>query len=131
MYTAYPHTKEVVSLVSVACNNCLCVGTNRRRPLRTHSRCVVCLADENSAKRPKAYIGSDGRRKSTIEEAFWPNTNSAVGDLSTQGRPPPWAIGWQTSERSIEWNDDIKLRLLTVLNWFPQYGKQSLKLWSH
>lgn len=129
MCRAYRHTTGVVSPSFVACNNCLCFGTNRRRirDHRTHSRSVVCLAGEKSAKRPIEYIGSDGRRKSTIEEAFTPNTSSAVGDPSTQGRPPPWSIGWQTSERSIEWNDDIKLRLLTVLKWVRKYGMQSFQ----
>lgn len=111
MCTAYARSHVVT--VASACNNCTWRSRSRRQDLRTLSRTVICLsAGDGSAKRPKEYFGSDGRRKSTIEEAFTPTTD--VGDPATQGRPPPWAIGWQTSERSLEWNDDIKLRLLTV-----------------
>ena len=126
MCTAYPHIKSVVSPVSIACNNCSWFGTNRRRALHPHSRSVVCLADSKSAKRPKEYIGLDGRRKSTLEEAFTPDTDLAVGDPSAHGRPPPWAIGWQTNEGSIEWNDDIKLRLLKVLRCFESVASKIL-----
>lgn len=119
MCTAYAQTRSVVGAVSGACNNCIWRSTSRRQRLRTLFRTVTCLsAGDGSTKRPTEYFGSDGRRKSTIEEAFTPTTDSDVGDPATQGRPPPWAIGWQTNERSLEWSDDIKLRLLTVCRCF-------------
>lgn len=99
--------------ISAASTNRL--GRNRSLGVRTHSRFVVCTSgSQRGTKRPNEYNGSDGRRKSTLEEAFSPDTGIATGDPTTQGRPPPWTIGWQTSERSLEWNDDIKQRLLTV-----------------
>ena len=125
MCTAYARS-SVVSAGS-ACSYCSWRSTTRRQSLRTLFRTVTCLsAGGSSAKRSKEYFGSDGRRKSTIEEAFTPTTDSDVGDPAAQGRPPPWAIGWQTSEGSLEWNDDIKLRLLTVCRRDLLFGHTSL-----
>lgn len=64
---------------------------------------------------PKEYLGSDGRRKSTIEEAFTVSVDGSVETSSTDGRPPPWGIGWQTNERDLAWDSDLKERLIKVL----------------
>lgn len=69
---------------------------------------------QGSSSRPNEYFGSDGRRKSTIEEAFSPDTKGSLNTAASGGRQPPWGISWQTNEQSLEWNDDIKRRLLTV-----------------
>ena len=63
---------------------------------------------------PKEYVGSDGRRKSTIEEAFTITDNGSDNTSSLNGRPPPWGIGWQTAEAYLAWNDDVKERLVQV-----------------
>lgn len=62
----------------------------------------------------REYVGSDGRRKSTIEEAFKVGDDGSIETSSTDGRPPPWSIGWQTAEDSLAWNDDVKARLISV-----------------
>ena len=69
---------------------------------------------QGSSSRPNEYFGSDGRRKSTIEEALSPDTKGSLNTAVSGGRQPPWGISWQTNEQSLEWNDDIKQRLLTV-----------------
>ncbi|DBB06310.1 TPA: hypothetical protein ACH3X1_011882 [Trebouxia sp. C0004] len=66
-----------------------------------------------SSSHPNEYFGSDGRRKSTIEEGFSPDTKGSLNTAASGGRQPPWEISWQTNESSMEWNDDIKQRLLT------------------
>lgn len=64
---------------------------------------------------PREYTGSDGRRKSTLEEAFTVSNSDLSESSTSSGRPPPWAIGWQTAENSVEWNDDLKNRIITVI----------------
>lgn len=83
------------------------------RPL-SRRVCLAAIKAQGSSPRPNEYIGSDGRRKATIEEAFFPDTQSPLKAAGSVGRQPPWGISWQTSEQSVEWNDDIKQRLLTV-----------------
>ena len=63
---------------------------------------------------PREYVGSDGRRKSTIEEAFTVTDGGSDKTSSLDGRPPPWGIGWQTAEADLAWNDDVKKRLIKV-----------------
>ena len=63
---------------------------------------------------PNEYMGSDGRRKSTIEEAFQVKYSGDTTAM-TEGREPPWGIGWQTAERNLAWNDELKQRLIKVL----------------
>ncbi|KAL3154046.1 hypothetical protein ABBQ32_013592 [Trebouxia sp. C0010 RCD-2024] len=110
MYTAH----QTKSAAYAASTNRFWLAHTRSHGVCMHSKSVICMSgSQNGSKRPQQYIGSDGRRKSTIEEAFPPVTSAAVGDPTSQGRPPPWTIGWQTSERNLEWNDDVKLRLLT------------------
>ena len=95
--------------------NKACVLHAQPRPVGrklVHRAICVCSSNESRANE---YIGSDGRRKSTIEEAFAP-TNTAFAGNESECRSPPWGIGWQTSEQSIEWNDDLKQRLLQVLH---------------
>ena len=95
----------------------------RRRSARSDRGPQLCARSSNeSQKRPAEYFGSDGRRKSTIEEAFSPSADTAFGD-NTDSRKPPWGIGWQTSERSLEWNDDVKKRLLMVLTCYTTCSK--------
>lgn len=93
------------------------------------SRCVVRNADpveresavhspgnepESTASRP-ADSGdavtysyhSDGHYKATLEDVFKKSSNATlVSDHA------PWSMGWQTNERNIMWNDDLKLRLI-------------------
>ena len=71
-------------------------------------------SSQGSSSRPNEYFGSDGRRKSTIEEAFSQDTKGSLNTAASGGRQPPWEISWQTNEHSLEWNDDIKQQLLTV-----------------
>ena len=78
-------------------------------------RNVGCFCQGHSpSTRPQEYIGSDGRRKATIEEAFSTQSGNTSESQGTDGRTPPWGISWQTAERNLEWNDDIKHRLLKV-----------------
>jgi hypothetical protein len=53
---------------------------------------------------------SDGHYKATIEDVF-PLDGGAAQVSSGKA---PWQLGWQTNERNIMWNDDLKMRLLTV-----------------
>lgn len=61
----------------------------------------------------KEYMGSDGRRKYTMEEAFQVNDDGEIAAVN-EGRQPPWSIGWQTAERNLAWNDELKERLIKV-----------------
>ena len=85
------------------------------RPATRHVQFLSATSNsQGSSSRPNEYFGSDGRRKSTIEEAFSPDTKGSFSTAASGGRQPPWGISWQTNEQSLEWNDDIKRRLLTV-----------------
>jgi hypothetical protein len=53
---------------------------------------------------------SDGHYKATIEDVF--PLDGRVAQVA--GGKAPWKLGWQTNERNIMWNDDLKMRLLTV-----------------
>lgn len=118
-----------IKAVSGTARSC---GNKRSTQLASRRRCgrsgrwpQLCPRSSNeSQKRPTEYFGSDGRRKSTIEEAFTPNADTAFVEVDTDSRKPPWGISWQTSERSLEWNDDLKQRLLMVL---ATWSKQELR----
>ena len=83
--------------------------------IRVSSR--VQRRDQVTRAAPKEYLGSDGRRKSTMEEAFTVSVDGSVETSSPDGRPPPWGIGWQTNERDIAWDGDLKERLIKVLGY--------------
>lgn len=53
---------------------------------------------------------SDGHYKATIEDVF----GSGGGQAPLGAGKAPWRMGWQTNERNIMWNEDLKMRLLTV-----------------
>jgi hypothetical protein len=55
---------------------------------------------------------SDGHYKATIEDVFRLDS----GGEPISGGKAPWKMGWQTNERNIVWNNDLKMRLLTVRN---------------
>jgi hypothetical protein len=63
---------------------------------------------------------SDGHCKATLEDVF-----KGLNQTQLQKGRAPWHMGWQTNERNIIWNDDLKLRLLMVRNvactasWLP------------
>jgi len=50
---------------------------------------------------------SEGHYKATLEDVF---KNSSKASLVRDHAP--WNMGWQTNERNIMWNDDLKLRLI-------------------
>ena len=91
---------------------CRVVASVRRAPLRPGCSSATVRAS------PKDYVGSDGRRKSTIEEAFVLEEEGSQDSATThEGRMPPWGIGWQTAERNLAWNDELKGRLIKVSLW--------------
>lgn len=50
---------------------------------------------------------SGGHFKATLEDVF---RNSSTASLIRDHAP--WNMGWQTNERNIMWNEDLKLRLI-------------------
>jgi hypothetical protein len=58
------------------------------------------------------YRGDDGRAKATFEQAFKGGGTGAELAAAMGGRPAPWAIGLQTSEKNFAWNDCLKARLV-------------------
>ena len=62
---------------------------------------------------------SDGHYKATLEDVF---KNSSTATFVSDHAP--WSMGWQTNERNIMWNDDLKLRLIKAYlhracSWMP------------
>eukprot|EP00892_Ulva_mutabilis_P006787 jgi/Ulvmu1/4480/UM002_0205.1 len=50
---------------------------------------------------------SEGHYKATLEDVF---KNPCKASLIRNHAP--WSMGWQTNERNIMWNDDLKIRLI-------------------
>ena len=107
------HTHSLTSAQTLTLDNsCWLRPCSKVRALRRNVRCFC--ERPNPSTRPQEYIGSDGRRKATIEEAFSTQSSEMSESHDSDGRTPPWGISWQTAERNLEWNDDIKHRLLKV-----------------
>ena len=62
------------------------------------------------------YIGSNNRRHATMEDAWsvGGGEDYPAGVSSFGGENAPWGMGWQTSERNLVWNDELKMGLLKV-----------------
>lgn len=74
---------------------------------------MTCAQAEN-ANTP--YIGTDGRRKYTWEEAFTSRDDRDHDDQtdSSSDSSVPWSMGWQASERRMVLTKDLKSRLQQV-----------------
>lgn len=59
---------------------------------------------------PFTYQSSDGRRKASLEDAV----SRDSGQRSVLMNEQPWTVGWQVSERSLNWNNDLAARLVKV-----------------
>lgn len=66
------------------------------------------------------YIGTDGRRKYTWEEVFRQSPEEELDDGSDSGSgsgsSPPWTLGFQASEKRLNFNADMKARLQKVMD---------------
>ena len=61
------------------------------------------------------YLSSDGRVKATLADAYIEQT----GHMPT-ARRQPWNMGWQVSERDLQWNDEIAAQLVKVAITFTE-----------
>lgn len=52
---------------------------------------------------------SDGHYKATLEDVF-----GGTDPLNVAAGSAPWNMGWQTNERNVMWNNELKTRLLVV-----------------
>lgn len=59
-----------------------------------------------AAANQDGYIGSDGRRKATMEEAF--RTSRVSGDEL------PWKLSWQRNERQLTFTDQTTVHIVKV-----------------
>ena len=98
------------------------------RPVGTFGSTFHLKATTRAARRPLSveanehdrggYIGSDGRRKASLEDAakdfHYSNTDSDSSDSEGEESLPSWRYGWQIAERNLTWNNDLKSRLIQV-----------------
>jgi hypothetical protein len=54
------------------------------------------------------YRGNDGRLKATFEQAFKNGTPALDGTLASA----PWELGYQMSEKNLQWNYNLKTRFI-------------------
>ena len=74
-----------------------------RLQLRRTSSAAAAKAQQDSG----GYIGSDGRRKATFEEAW--SSKHPAGDQRL-----PWRMSWQRNERDLKFTDQTRAHLVQV-----------------
>jgi len=74
-----------------------------RQLCRKDSAAAAAAQSQNAA----GYVGSDGRRKATFEEAFRANQPGDDQQL-------PWRMSWQRNEQSLTFADDTRAHMVKV-----------------
>lgn len=84
----------------------------KRSSYQRHSTTLI-TSKASSKEYEFTYIGDDGRKKATFEQAFKNKqiNDDTVGSGATHILAP-WELGYQMSEKNLAWNDDLKSRLL-------------------
>jgi hypothetical protein len=80
-----------------------------RQANRIHSQADPTTSSSNEDDSYQfTYIGNDGRKKATFEQAFKNGVPALDGTLASA----PWELGYQMSEKHIMWNDNLKTRMV-------------------
>lgn len=74
--------------------------------LQSHNRTSSATAAQ-AQQDPGGYIGTDGRRKATFEEAW--SLKHPPGDQHL-----PWRMSWQRNEKDLKFTDQTRAHLVQV-----------------
>ena len=94
------HARLSLARYTVTAPPCRLSGSTVGQP-RTRVHCCSVQASERHERHP--YVSSDGRPKSTMEEAF---------RLDRRMEKAPWRFSWQKNERSLVFDDPLKVQLV-------------------
>ena len=82
----------------------MCAAVRRcYRACAAQSRGHVVHAEAESPHERQPYVSSDGRPKAIMEEAF--RLDRQMGNV-------PWQLSWQKNERSLTFDDNLKVQLI-------------------
>lgn len=75
---------------------------------------LVCKSTPNE----KFYVGSDGRKKASLENAAQSleSNEQDSSDIEADDQSA-WKFSWQLAERNLTWNEDLAGRLIQVALW--------------